>query len=45
VPRRPGKRKGKDERNVGYVEHNFFVRYRAFGGGAHLVQLAGQKKM
>jgi transposase len=28
--------KGKDERNVGYVKHHFFVRYRAFDSWAHL---------
>jgi hypothetical protein len=32
--------KGKDERNVGYVKHHFFVRYRAFESWAHLNQLA-----
>jgi transposase len=32
--------KGKDERNVGYVKHHFFVRYRAFESLAHLNQLA-----
>lgn len=32
--------KGKDERMVGYVKHNFFVRYRAFESWAHLNQLA-----
>ncbi len=31
--------KGKDERMVGYVKHNFFVRYRAFESFAHLNQL------
>ena len=30
--------KGKDERNVGYVKHNFFQRYRAFEDLAHLNQ-------
>jgi transposase len=34
--------KGKDERNVGYVKHHFFVRYRAFASWAHLNQLAEQ---
>jgi len=32
--------KGKDERMVGYIKHNFFVRYRAFECWAHLNQLA-----
>jgi transposase len=32
--------KGKDERMVGYVKHNFFVRYREFENWAHLNQLA-----
>ena len=32
--------KGKDERMVGYIKHNFFVRYRAFESWAHLNQLA-----
>jgi len=32
--------KGKDERMVGYVQHNFFVRYRSFESWAHLNQLA-----
>jgi transposase len=32
--------KGKDERMVGYVKHNFFVRYRAFESWVHLNQLA-----
>ena len=32
--------KGKDERMVGYVKHNFFVRYRSFESWAHLNQLA-----
>lgn len=32
--------KGKDERMVGYVKHNFFVRYRAFESWAHMNQLA-----
>ena len=36
------KTKGKDERNVGYVKHHFFVRYRAFESWAHLNQLAEQ---
>jgi hypothetical protein len=34
--------KGKDERNVGYVKHHFFVRYREFESWAHLNQLAEQ---
>jgi integrase-like protein len=34
--------KGKDEQNVGYVKHRFFVRYRAFESWAHLNQLAEQ---
>lgn len=34
--------KGKDERNVGYVKHHFFVRYRSFDSWAHLNQLAEQ---
>jgi transposase len=34
--------KGKDERNVGYIKHHFFVRYRAFDSWAHLNQLAEQ---
>jgi transposase len=34
--------KGKDERNVGYVKHHFFVRYRAFESWVHLNQLAEQ---
>lgn len=32
--------KGKDERMVGYVKGNFFVRYRSFESWAHLNQLA-----
>jgi hypothetical protein len=32
--------KGKDERMVGYVQRNFFVRYRSFESWAHLNQLA-----
>jgi len=32
--------KGKDERMVGYVKGNFFVRYRSFESFAHLNQLA-----
>lgn len=32
--------KGKDERMVGYVKGNFFVRYRDFESWAHLNQLA-----
>jgi transposase len=34
--------KGKDERMVGYIKGNFFVRYRAFDSWAHLNQLALQ---
>jgi transposase len=34
--------KGKDERNVGYIKHHFFVRYRSFESWAHLNQLAEQ---
>ena len=34
--------KGKDERMVGYVKHNFFVRYRDFESWAHLNQLLEQ---
>jgi transposase len=34
--------KGKDERNVGYIKHHFFVRYRTFESWAHLNQLAEQ---
>ena len=34
--------KGKDERMVGYIKQNFFVRYRAFESWAHLNQLAEQ---
>jgi transposase len=34
--------KGKDERMVGYIKGNFFVRYRAFESWAHLNQLAEQ---
>jgi len=34
--------KGKDERMVGYIKHNFFVRYRSFESRAHLNQLAEQ---
>ena len=40
-PARP-QTKGKDERMVGYVKQNFFVRYRAFDSWAHLNQLAEQ---
>jgi transposase len=38
---RPGRpqTKGKDERMVGYVKHNFFQRYQDFEGLAHLNQL------
>jgi transposase len=32
--------KGKDERMVSYVKHNFFVRYRSFESWEHLNQLA-----
>lgn len=32
--------KGKDERMVGYIKGNFFVRYRRFESWAHLNQLA-----
>jgi len=32
--------KGKDERMVGYLKQNFFVRYRRFESWAHLNQLA-----
>jgi transposase len=32
--------KGKDERMVGYIKHNFFVRYRSFESWEHLNQLA-----
>jgi hypothetical protein len=32
--------KGKDERMVGYVKNNFFVRYRSFESLEHLNQLA-----
>jgi transposase len=34
--------KGKDERMVGYIKQNFFVRYRAFESWGHLNQLAEQ---
>ena len=34
--------KGKDERMVGYVQQNFFVRYRAFESLVHMNQLAEQ---
>jgi transposase len=34
--------KGKDERMVGYIKGNFFVRYRVFDSWAHLNQLAEQ---
>ena len=34
--------KGKDERNVGYTKHHFFVRYRDFESFAHLNQLGEQ---
>lgn len=37
-PYRP-QTKGKDERMVGYVKHNFFVRYRRFESLTHLNQL------
>jgi len=32
--------KGKDERMVGYIKGNFFLRYRSFQSWAHLNQLA-----
>jgi len=32
--------KGKDERMVSYIKHNFFVRYRSFESWVHLNQLA-----
>lgn len=32
--------KGKDERMVGYIKHNFFERYREFESLAHMNQLA-----
>ncbi|MDX9746296.1 MAG: IS21 family transposase [Syntrophales bacterium] len=32
--------KGKDERMVGYIKNNFFVRYRAFESFAHMNSLA-----
>jgi transposase len=34
--------KGKDERMVGYIKQNFFVRYRSFENWEHLNQLAEQ---
>ncbi|MFN8177677.1 MAG: IS21 family transposase [bacterium] len=34
--------KGKDERNVGYIKHHFFVLYRSFESFAHMNQLAEQ---
>lgn len=34
--------KGKDERMVGYVKHNFFVRYREFESFPHVNQLLEQ---
>jgi len=40
-PRR-AQTKGKDERMVGYIKDNFFVRYRAFENWSHLNQLAEQ---
>jgi len=40
-PARP-QTKGKDERMVGYVKQNFFVRYRSFDSWAHLNQLLEQ---
>ena len=40
-PHRP-QTKGKDERMVGYVKHNFFQRYRAFESLAHLNALLEQ---
>jgi transposase len=41
---KPGraKTKGKDERMVGYVKGNFFVRYRSFESLAHLNELAAR---
>jgi transposase len=36
--------KGKDEIMVGYVKHNFFVRYRQFDSFVHMNQLAGYEK-
>lgn len=46
VPRacQPGRAqtKGKDERNVGYVKHNFFLRYRSFESFAHMNELGGK---
>lgn len=38
-PYRP-QTKGKDERMVGYIKGNFFVRYRSFESWTHLNQLA-----
>ncbi len=32
--------KGKDERMVGYIKHNFFLRYRSFESFDHMNQLA-----
>jgi transposase len=34
--------KGKDERMVGYIRHNFFARHASFESWAHLNQLAEQ---
>ncbi len=34
------RRRARTRRNVGYVKHHFFVRYRAFDSWAHLNQLA-----
>lgn len=34
--------KGKDERMVGYIKHNFFERYRSFESFAHMNQLVEQ---
>ncbi|HEU18632.1 MAG TPA: IS21 family transposase [Deltaproteobacteria bacterium] len=34
--------KGKDERMVGYIKNNFFVRYRAFESFAHMNELAAR---
>jgi transposase len=34
--------KGKDERMVGYIKHNFFERYQEFDSYAHMNQLAEQ---
>jgi transposase len=34
--------KGKDERMVGYIKQNFFIRYRSFESWEHINQLAEQ---